>query len=99
MSARYTPFRAPRGACAARATRGEGHTAPPIQKDLAVASYGCSADAGRDNAAEGVEERHSTLSTFETSKYNTCNVCVKHMQHPDKHTCNMRLENTDETYL
>jgi hypothetical protein len=24
---------------------------------------------------------------------NTCNICVKHMQHPDKHTCNIRLKN------
>jgi hypothetical protein len=28
---------------------------------------------------------------------NTCYICVKHIQHSNKHTCNIRLEKTDET--
>ena len=28
---------------------------------------------------------------------NTCNICVKRMQHPVKHTCNNMSENTNET--
>jgi hypothetical protein len=45
------------------------------------------------------ENTWKPLQSYGTSKWNTCNVCVKYMQYPDKHTCNMRLENTDETYL
>jgi hypothetical protein len=56
---------------------GEGHVAPSIQKDLAMVSYGCPADAGRDDATEGGKERCNTQSTFETSKYNSCNTRLK----------------------
>jgi hypothetical protein len=31
----------------------------------------------RGDAAEGEEERCNTTSTFETSKYNTYNICLK----------------------
>ena len=53
----YTPFRTPRGPCAARATRGEGHAAPPIRKDPAAALYGFPVGVGRDDVAEGGKER------------------------------------------
>jgi hypothetical protein len=39
----------------------------------------------------------NTRSTFKTCRCNTCNICVKHMQHPDKHTCNICLKKIDET--
>jgi hypothetical protein len=74
---RYTPIHAPYGAHATRATRGEGCTAPLIRKDPAAASYGCAAGAGRDNVAEGGEERYNARSTFETSKYNSYNILLK----------------------
>jgi hypothetical protein len=48
----------------------EGHAAPSIQKDPAAASYGCIASARRDDEAE-------SRSTFETSKYNSCNIRLK----------------------
>jgi hypothetical protein len=45
-------FRAARGG-AAQATRGEGRTAPPFQKDSVTTLYGCPTGFGRDNAVEG----------------------------------------------
>jgi hypothetical protein len=35
-------------------------------------------------------------NTYTTSRKNTCNICVKHMQHLDKYTCNIHLK-TNET--
>jgi hypothetical protein len=40
--------------------RGDGRMAPLIRKDPVVASYGCPVGAGRDDAAEGLEERCNT---------------------------------------
>jgi hypothetical protein len=37
------------------------------------------------------------LQTYASSKYNNCNIFVKHMEHPDEHTCNIRLKKIDET--
>jgi hypothetical protein len=44
----------------ARVTRGEGRAVPPIQKDAATTSYGCPAGVGREDTAEGGEERCNT---------------------------------------
>ena len=38
---------------------------------------GACADAERDDAVEGEEERCNIQSTFETSKYNSCNIRLK----------------------
>jgi hypothetical protein len=56
---------------------GEGSAVPLIRKDLVEASYGCLASAERDDATEGGKERCNTRSTFETSKYNSCNIHLK----------------------
>jgi hypothetical protein len=42
-----------------------------------VASYGCFAGARRDDATEDGKERCNTRSTFETLKYNSCNIGLK----------------------
>jgi hypothetical protein len=46
----------------------------------------CPIGVGRDDAAEGGEERYNTQSTFETSKYNSCNIRqqLKHLKHASK---------------
>jgi hypothetical protein len=40
-----------------------------------------------------------TIATHMQHLNKTCNIYVKHMQHADKHNCNMRPENADEAYL
>jgi hypothetical protein len=77
----YTLFRAPRGVRAARATRGKGRTTSPIQKDPAAASYGCPTSAERDDVAEGGKKRCNTRFTFETCKYNSCDIRLKALKH------------------
>jgi hypothetical protein len=67
---RATPFRAPCGACDARATRGEWRVTSLIWKDPIASSYWCLAGAGRDVATEGEEKKCNTRFTFETFKYN-----------------------------
>jgi hypothetical protein len=62
---------------AIRATRGKGRVEPLIRKDPGAASYGCPTNIEKDNAIEGGEERRNTRSTFETFKYNSCNIRLK----------------------
>jgi hypothetical protein len=61
-----TSFRAPRGARATRATRGEGRAAPPIRKNPAAALYGCPASPRRRNATPDLVFKHpnTTVATY-----------------------------------
>jgi hypothetical protein len=62
-----------------------------------MASYACPAGSERDDAVEGGEERYNIRYTFETSKYNNCNIhlkIVETLEHAPK-----TLEKIPETYL
>jgi hypothetical protein len=64
-----------------------------IQKNLAMASYGCHAGTGRNDAAEGGEKRCNTRSTIEISKYISCNIHLKAVEN-FKHTSEILEKNT-----
>jgi hypothetical protein len=85
------PFHAARRTAPPERQRGEGCAASSIRKDSSATSYGCPAGSGRDDAAEGREKRCNARSTFETSKYNSCNIHLKTVE-----TC---LWNTWKTHL
>jgi hypothetical protein len=56
---------------------GEGRAVPPIRKDPTATLYGCPTGSDNNDVAEGGEERCDTRSTFEASKYNSCNIRLK----------------------
>jgi hypothetical protein len=76
----HSVSRAPRWPALSKRQEGK-EAVPPIWKDPTVASYRCPTDVERrihrDDVAEGEEERCNTRSTFETSKYNSCNIRLK----------------------
>jgi len=70
-----------------KATRGEGHVAPPLLKDPTMTSYGCCQLPERRCSRRWEEKRCNIRSTFKMSKYNGCNKTtrlLKHFKHATK---------------